>query len=145
MGQNRIPGKIYRDTQGNEVNIEKLNDIHSEYESGYNELKKLIMEVAKFKNDDILEQSRLEWEDIPSALVKDANKNTTVKQNAKPGWEYFRVNTLNPLMDSFNTLWEDTSGGAPPIEYSEDAKQALGFDPLFEGTILKEISLEDPK
>jgi hypothetical protein len=106
--------RYYVDEEGNPIMMKQLNTIHSDYEQGFNEIKNLIMDVAKI-DEKIMLQSAEEWKAIPDNI------------------------------ENYTTITDNLNYSNRDLEPSKNSNYVVdrGFDPIYEGTILKEITVED--
>ena len=111
---------FYKNEDDEVIPIHKLNKVSPDYSKGLEEIKNLIKEVAKIGDPELI-LSKEDWEDYPLDI------NRTEKED-------------NWLEGTWGTF-EDWMNG----EKTRTGERYLssGFDPLFEGTILKEISISD--
>jgi hypothetical protein len=115
---------FFKNEDGSPIPIHRLNEFNKEhYGKGYNEIIDLIIDIIKvdpnyFKNDELLYQ----------AIPEDLPEKT---EQASESWLKGPFNIMHTFRDWLNNV----NNVVPPLN--------TGFDSMYAGTILKEISISD--
>tara|TARA_B110000977_G_C11087342_1_gene495228 strand:+ start:822 stop:4571 length:3750 start_codon:yes stop_codon:yes gene_type:complete len=111
----------YNDENGNLIPINKLNVVDKDYGRGFGQIQELVKDITKVKDEEISKQYENWGIDAP------------VKVDI-PSWNNFQQHVWNE---------EDGLGGGDQSVKGYRTYSTTGIDPMLEGTILKEMSLEE--
>ena len=111
----------YVDGDGNLIPINKLNVVDKDYGRGFGHIQELVKDITKVKDEEIAKQYENWGIDAP-------------KKVDIPSWNTFQQHVWNE---------EDGLGGGDQSVKGYRTYSTTGIDPMLEGTILKEMSLEE--